>query len=257
MSLLATLEAQGITLRLVDGKLRAIGPLTDELRAVIRGHRDELLATLGGGHEIKRTVAFAISTESGPHPDEERRETADNGAGWIGARRPLASDLEAPQGGAVATPTSGRAADVSTPETPIPWHDATPDERAEIRAALFEGLPVQILSQVLGEIVWWVKDDAMAQRLRGGEFVNQGYPPYQGEAIYVWSELLAVIGFPPDALKTLHAFKKAFDARISRPPITCSACRNLAASYHHCLVRKDIRIANPDNPIECDSYMTR
>jgi hypothetical protein len=115
MSLLATLEARGVTLRLVDGKLRAYGELTDELRAVIREHRDELLTTLGGGHEIKHTVASAISTESGPHPDEERRETADNGAGRIGARRPLVSDLEAPQGGAAATLTNGQAADVSAP----------------------------------------------------------------------------------------------------------------------------------------------
>jgi hypothetical protein len=156
-----------------------------------------------------------------------------------------------------ATPPLGGAALSSTPSGPIPWHDATPDERAEIKTALFEGLPVQILSQVLGEIVWWVKDDAVAQRLRGGEFVEQGHPPYRGEVIYVWSELLAVLGFPPDALKNLHEFKKAFDARISKPRVICSACQNLAASYHHCLVRKDILIANPDNPIECDLYMTR
>ena len=42
-----------------------------------------------------------------------------------------------------------------------------------------------------------------------------------------------------------------------KPLFTCSACRNLAASYHHCLVRKDIRIANANNPIECDSYRPR
>jgi TubC N-terminal docking domain len=106
MSLLATLEAKGVTLRLVDGKLRAYGDLTDELRAVIREHRGELLITLGGGHEIKHTVAFAISTESGPHPGEGRRETAGDGTGRTAARSPLASDLEAPQGGATATPTS-------------------------------------------------------------------------------------------------------------------------------------------------------
>jgi hypothetical protein len=45
------------------------------------------------------------------------------------------------------------------PEGPIPWHDATPDERAEIKGALFEGQPVQIYSKVLGEIVWWALDD--------------------------------------------------------------------------------------------------
>jgi hypothetical protein len=39
--------------------------------------------------------------------------------------------------------------------------------------------------------------------------------------------------------------------------VVCSACRNLAATYHHCLVRRDIRIANPDNPIECDLYRPR
>jgi hypothetical protein len=159
--------------------------------------------------------------------------------------------------GSAVTPPLGGAALSSTPSGPIPWHDATPDERAEIKTALFERQPVQIYSKVLGEIVWWALDDDVARKLRDGEFVKQGYPPYHGEAIYVWSELLAVIGFPPDALKNLHAFKKAFDARISKPRVICSGCRNLAATYHHCLVRKDIRIANPDNPIECDSYMTR
>jgi tubulysin polyketide synthase-like protein len=115
MSLLTTLEAQGITLRLVDGKLRAYGELTDELRAVIREHRDEMLTTLGGGHEIKHTVAFAISTESGPHPGEGRREIAGNGIGRTAAHRPLASDLEAPQGGTAAPLTTGQATDVSAP----------------------------------------------------------------------------------------------------------------------------------------------
>jgi hypothetical protein len=135
----------------------------------------------------------------------------------------------------------GQAPAVSTPtpSDPIPWHDATPDERAEIKTALFEG------------------QDDVALKLKGGEFVKQGCPLYYGEAIYVWSELLAVIGFPPDALKNLHAFKKAFDARISKPRVICSGCRNLAATYHHCLVRKDILIANPDTPIECDSYRPR
>jgi hypothetical protein len=149
------------------------------------------------------------------------------------------------------------AIDVSAPEGPIPWHDATPDERAEIKAALFEGLPVQIYSKTLGEVIWWALDDDVARKLKEGEFVREGYPPYQGEAIYVCSELLAVIGVPADALKNLHAFKKAFDARISKPRVVCSGCRNLAATHHHCTVRKDIRIANPDNPIECDPYRPR
>jgi hypothetical protein len=126
MTPLAILEARGVSLRLVDGKLRAYGELTDEFRAVIREHREELLATLaqdvpvprypnGGGHEVKHTVAFALSTESGPHPDEEWGETADNGAGWTAPRRPLASDLEAPQAGTAATLSNGQAPAVSTP----------------------------------------------------------------------------------------------------------------------------------------------
>jgi hypothetical protein len=100
-----------------------------------------------------------------------------------------------------------------------------------------------------------VKDDAVAQRLRGGEFLKPGYPPYRGEVIYVWSELLAVLGFPPDALKNLHEFKKAFDARISKPRVICSGCRNLAATYHHCTVRRELVIANPDRAIECGDYV--
>jgi hypothetical protein len=41
------------------------------------------------------------------------------------------------------------------------------------------------------------------------------------------------------------------------PRVICSACRYLAATFHHCIVRKDIRIANSDNSIECDSYRPR
>jgi hypothetical protein len=37
--------------------------------------------------------------------------------------------------------------------------------------------------------------------------------------------------------------------------VVCSACKHLAATYHHCLMRKDIRIANPDRPIECGEYV--
>jgi hypothetical protein len=36
--------------------------------------------------------------------------------------------------------------------------------------------------------------------------------------------------------------------------VVCSACRNLAATYHHCLVRRDLVIANPDREIECGDY---
>jgi hypothetical protein len=107
----------------------------------------------------------------------------------------------------------------------------------------------------LGEIVWWALDDDVARKLKGDEFVREGYPPYQGEAIYVCSELLAVIGVPADALKNLHAFKKAFDARISKLRAVCSACKHLAATHHHCMIRKDIRIANPDRAIECGEYI--
>jgi hypothetical protein len=245
------LDGEAVVIRFKD-------PLPDELVGKARQHKTEIASYLRSYEAAHPDIASACEEERvdsvaggrvsdcGVSPGDEKPGPVDRGP-------------EAPQTGTPATPTSGQTAELipRTPEGPIPWHDATPDDRAEIKTALFEGLPVQILSQVLGEIVWWVKDDAVAQRLRGGEFVKQGYPPYRGEAIYVVSELLAVLGFPPDALKNLHEFKKAFDARISKPRVICSTCRHLAATYHHCLVRKDIRIANPDNPIECDLYMTR
>jgi hypothetical protein len=244
-------------------------PLPDELVGKARQHKTEIASYLRSHEVAHPDIASAcegerIDSVAGGRVSDCGVSPADAEPG------PVDRGVEAPQTRAPATPTGGRATDVSvppghgmaqdtpsTPEGPIPWHDATPDERAEIKTALFEGLPVQILSQVLCEIVWWVKDDAVAQRLRGGEFVKQGYPPYRGAVIYAWSELLAVIGFLPDALKNLHEFKKAFDARISKPRVICSGCRHLAAPYRHCLVRKDIRIANPDNPIECDSYRPR
>jgi hypothetical protein len=40
-----------------------------------------------------------------------------------------------------------------------------------------------------------------------------------------------------------------------QPRVVCSACRNLAATYHHCLVRRELVICNPDRPIECGEYV--
>jgi hypothetical protein len=37
--------------------------------------------------------------------------------------------------------------------------------------------------------------------------------------------------------------------------VVCSACRHLAATYHHCLVRREIVICNPDRAIECGEYV--
>jgi hypothetical protein len=137
MSPLAILKAKGVSLRLVDGKLRAYGKVTDELRAVIREYRDELLATLGEEHEIKRTVAAAISTESEPYPGERRREIAGKGTGWTAARRPLASDLKAPQGGAATTPIPGRAADVSA--TSLDFHGGKSPNDSGQKHRIFPG----------------------------------------------------------------------------------------------------------------------
>jgi tubulysin polyketide synthase-like protein len=221
LDLLSECSAAGVELFMDNGRLRyraQPGAYTDDLKRQVAACREELIA------ELAQQTAHVT-------PDLTREDRCQEAL-------PPKVIPRAPQG-------------------PLPWHDATPDEGASLVAALFEGLPVQVYSKVLGEVVWWALDDDVARRLRDGGFVKQGYPPYQGEAIYIWSELLAVIGFSPDALKNLHELKKAFDAHVSRPPITCSACRNLAASYHHCLVRKDIRIANPDNPIECNSYRPR
>lgn len=36
--------------------------------------------------------------------------------------------------------------------------------------------------------------------------------------------------------------------------VVCSTCQHLAASYHHCLVRRDLAITNSDQAIECGDY---
>jgi hypothetical protein len=110
---------------------------------------------------------------------EGRRESAGDGSEQTAPRESMASDLEASQVGATATLTNSQAAEVipRTRSGPIPWHDATPDERAEIKTALFEGLPVQIYSKVLGEIVWWALDDDVARKLKGVSSWNRDTRP--------------------------------------------------------------------------------
>jgi hypothetical protein len=61
------------------------------------------------------------------------------------------------------------------------------------------------------------------------------------------------------AVNTVNTLSPA-PAQTVCPPeaparVVCSACKHLAATYHHCLVKKDIRIANSDRAIECGEYV--
>jgi hypothetical protein len=110
--LLSECSAAGVKLFLDKGRLRyraQPGAYTEDLRQRVAVHRDAVVAALAS-----RPVTLDLTREA--HRQEALttvklgesvyRETADNGAGRIGARESMASDLEAPQGGATATPTS-------------------------------------------------------------------------------------------------------------------------------------------------------
>jgi hypothetical protein len=101
----------GVTLTVdAEGKLHVRGDkdVIATLREDIKAHKARLIAilqaplTLNLTREDHRQEALT-TVKLG---ESVYRETADNGAGRIGARESMASDLEAPQGGATATPTS-------------------------------------------------------------------------------------------------------------------------------------------------------
>ena len=81
----------------------------------------------------------------------------------------------------------------------------TGDHLAAIRA----GRPVPVWSSVLGEWLWWVKDETTKERLQ----VEGCTAP-----IYTLGELSLVAGWDADALRDVHAIKKTFGSVIEAPP---------------------------------------
>ncbi len=74
--------------------------------------------------------------------------------------------------------------------------------------AIKAGQPVQVWSSVLGEWLWWVRDEDGRQAL-----LQQGCEL----PIYTLGELAVVAGWGTEALREVHAFKREMGATIEPP----------------------------------------
>jgi hypothetical protein len=90
----------------------------------------------------------------------------------------------------------------------IPFNE---DAMAMVKA----GHPVRVWSGVLGEWLWWVRDEAGKKNL-----VADGVDP---GCIYTLGELAVITGWKGEladrqaALKDIHVMKKSFDATVEAP----------------------------------------
>jgi hypothetical protein len=91
----------------------------------------------------------------------------------------------------------------------VHWTNLTPDQRAGIIPTIKGGQPVRIFSEVLGEIVWWARDEQTAEVLKQD-------PRYQGECVYTLGELRKLAGKSSEFLRDIHRLKKEFGATLAR-----------------------------------------
>jgi hypothetical protein len=113
----------------------------------------------------------------------------------------------------------GRA--LKTPDTAAPklgfvhWRTLTPEQQRGLWQIIQHGDSVCIYSEVLQAMVWWVRDNGAADRLKGD-------PRYQGEVIYTLAEIRELAGQAPKLLKDIHRLKQAFNATLQKvTPIEC------------------------------------
>lgn len=83
------------------------------------------------------------------------------------------------------------------------------DHRQEALAAVKRGDMVRVLSATLGEAIYWVWDEEIAERLKRA-------PDYQGEVCYTLAELRELSGQSPELLRDIHQFKRAFDVTLHK-----------------------------------------
>lgn len=91
----------------------------------------------------------------------------------------------------------------------VHWSKLTPEQRQAIIPTIKAGRPVRIFSGVLGEMVWWTRDEQTAEVLKQD-------PRYQGEVIYALAELVQIQGKSLEFLRDIHRFKKEFGARLAK-----------------------------------------
>ncbi len=89
----------------------------------------------------------------------------------------------------------------------IHWQKLTHEQRQAIISTIKAGDPVRIFSEVLGEVVYWVRDDRAVGKLKG-----QGIR----EVCYTLAELKQIAGQGPEFLKDIHRLKREFTATLQR-----------------------------------------
>ena len=97
----------------------------------------------------------------------------------------------------------------STKSDFVHWSKLTSEERQAIIPTIKAGPPMRIFSEVLGEFVYWVKDEPTAGRLKRA-------PDYQGDVVYTLAEIRELAGQSPEFLRGIHQVKKAFGATLEK-----------------------------------------
>jgi hypothetical protein len=88
-------------------------------------------------------------------------------------------------------------------------------EQREALAAIKRGDVVRIVSDTLGESVYWVRDEETAERIKREPVLALLYD-YRGEVIYTLAELRELAGKSPEFLRGIHQFKKTFGATLEK-----------------------------------------
>ena len=123
----------------------------------------------------------------------------------------------------------------STKSNLVHWSKLTSEERQAIIPTIKAGHSVRIFSEVLGEFVYWVKDEPTAGRLKRA-------PDYQGEVCYTLAEVRELTGQSPELLRDIHRLKRSFGATLgkvnqavnagSRNTVRCGDCQHFDRIDH-------------------------
>ena len=89
----------------------------------------------------------------------------------------------------------------------VHWQSLSPEQWAGILPDISSGQPVRIFSEVLGEVIFWVRDQRAADELK-----RQGIT----ETAYTFVELVQIQGKSPEFLRDIHRFKKEFGATLAK-----------------------------------------
>jgi len=97
----------------------------------------------------------------------------------------------------------------------ICWRDCSPEQLQILWNRVTRGEPVWLYSDTLGEAVYWVRDQTLADELRRRGVI---------EACYTLAELKELAGKAPAFLQDIQEFKEPFNATLTQVvPVPLSA----------------------------------